>query len=219
MSTGGRAPRRGFTTLELLIAIGIGTTVLGCLMALWNLGAKMHKASQSTIALQAALTMTEALFGDLRQLGLEPGSPQLLIGPNGRAPSAPGTSLSFFKVVFRPDRIGLTPVRYSTTPSPGGNKYLVREESKNGRVERMIFKACPIESAEFDTHKDFWGNEYIRAAVRVLEDDRAPGTVTFSPDRSVRQQVLVRLPVPDRFGDPALSKASVIVKDAELLAP
>lgn len=210
---------RAITAIELLVALAIGTVVLGSLMALWQLGSKMHQASRSTVALQTALTITEAVFSDLRQMGLEPSSPPFIIGPANRPPGVPGTSLSFFKVAFRPDRIGLVPVRFHTVPSPGGNRYFVRDVRRGAQLDSQVFKQCPVQRVEFDTHTDFWGNEYLRAAVRVLEDDRAPGTVTITAERSVRQQVLVRIPVPDRFGDPAFSKANVVLKEAELLPP
>lgn len=210
---------RAITALEILIALTIGTVVLGCLMALWQLGTKMHGASQSTIALQAALTMSETLFSDLRQMGLEPASPPFLIGPAGRPPGTPGTSLSFYKVVFLPDRVNLAPVRFHTIPSPGGNAYFVRDQLRAGKLDTNVFRPCPVQGVEFDTHTDFWGNEYLRAAIRVLEDDRPPGTVTITAERSVRQQVLVRIPVPDRFGDPAFAKANLVLREAALLAP
>mgnify|MGYP001619039211 CR=1 FL=1 len=211
--------RRGFTILELVIALGAGTMVLGCLMALWQLGSKMHRASQSTVALHGALTMTEALFGDLRQMGLDPNSPPYIIGPANRPAGMPGTSLSFFKVAFKPDRMNLVPVRFRTLPSPGGNQYFVREERRGGRVESHTYRPCPVQNVQFDVTTDAWGNDYLRAAITVLEDDRPPGTVTITPDRSVRQQVLVRIPVPDRFGDTAFSKVNVVMKEADLLAP
>ena len=211
--------RRGTTVVEVLIALSIGVVLLACLMALWQLGSKMHHASQSTVALQAALTMTESIFGDLRQMGLEPGSPSYVIGPATRAAGSPGNSLAFFKVQFKPDRIILVPVRFKTIPSPGGNLFLVREERRAGKVETQVFRQCPLQSVEFDANADAWGNQYLRAAVRVLEDDRPPGSVTITPERIVRQQVLVRMTVPDRFGDPAFSKVNLLVKDGELLVP
>lgn len=210
---------RAITALELLIALTIGTVVLGCLMALWQLGAKMNRASQSTIVLQAALTVTESLFSDLRQMGLEPSSPPFIIGPVNRPPGALGTSLKFFKVSFRPDRVVLSPVRFHTTRSPGGNQYFAREEFRAGKYDTRIFKTCPIQSLEFASHTDFWGNDYLRAAVRVLEDDRPPGTAGAIAERTIRQQVLVRIPVPDRFGDAAFAKVNLVMKEAELLAP
>lgn len=207
------------TTIEMMIALTIGSVIIGAIMALWSLGTKMHKASQSTIALQASLTMTEALFADLRQMGLDPGSSPYLVGPVGRAANAPGTSLSFFRVAFKPDQIALVPVRFHTVPSPGGNKYLARTERRNGQLETQVFRTCPVQSVEFATNTDSWGNDYLRASVRVLVDDLPPGTVTITPDRTVRQQVVVRVPVPDRFGDPAFAKANIVTKEGELLPP
>jgi hypothetical protein len=122
-------------------------------------------------------------------------------------------------VGFRPDRIVLVPVRFHTIPSPGGNLFLARDEHRGGRLDTTVFRSCPVQTVEFDTHTDAWGNEYLRAAVRVLEEDRPPGAASVSPERSVRQQVLVRVPVPDRFGDPAFAKVNLISKEAELLAP
>lgn len=211
--------RRGITVVEVLVALGIGAVVIGCLMGLWTLGSKMHQASQSTVALQAALTMTESLFADLRQIGLQAGLAQHAIGPAGRPAGVPGNTLSFYKVSFKADRIALVPVRYRTVASPGGNRLLVRDEKRGGTLVSHVFQPCPVQYVEFEAHADAFGNEFIRAAVNVLEDDRPPGTVTIAPERIVRQQVMIRVPVPDRFGDAQYDRVNVVTRDADLLPP
>jgi prepilin-type N-terminal cleavage/methylation domain-containing protein len=210
--------RRGFTIIEVMVAAAIGSVALGCLFALWQLGTKMHRASQSTIGLQAALTMTEALFSDMRQIGIDPATAPYVFGPAGRPPGAAGTSLSFYKVSFQPSRIDLLPVRYRTMPSPGGNRWLVRDERKRTGVETQIFKTCPLQAIAFDATTDQWGNTFLRAAVRVLDEDRPPGRGAV-PERVVHQQVLVRIPVPDRLGDPEFAMVNVVTRTADLLPP
>lgn len=204
--------RRGFTTLETLIALALGVIVLGGVMAVWNLGVKMNRASQATVAIHSALTITEALFGEFKQMGLSPGLSPYVIGADKR-------SISFYKVEFRPDRIALVAMRFHTVPTANGNFYLARTTRKAGQLETTVFRQCPLATLAFDNHVDQWGNDYVRAEVRVLDTDLRPGTQTIDPQRSVTQQVMVRVPVPDRFGDPAFEKVNVVQRDGDLLPP
>lgn len=204
--------RRGFTTLESLIALAVGVVVLGAVMAVWNLGVKMNRASQATVAIHSALTITEALFGEFKQMGLAPGVSPYVIGADKR-------SISFYKVEFRPDGIALVAMRFHTVPTQNGNYYLARSTRKAGQLETTVFRQCPLFSLHFDNHVDQWGNDYVRAEVCVLDNDLRPGTQTVDRQRSILQQVMVRVPVPDRFGDPAFSKVNLVQRDGDLLPP
>lgn len=205
--------RRGFTTLESLIALAVSVIVLGGIMSLWSLGSRMHRASQATIAIQGALSITEALFADLKQMGLEPGVAPYVIGADRK-------SVSFYKVDFRPDRIALVPVRFHTVPTPNGNVYLAKTVRKpGGQLDTTVFRTCPLFGVLFDRSTDQWGNDYLRAAVTVLDGDTPRGQATPERERSVFQQVVVRTPVPDRFGDPAFSKVNILQREGDLLPP
>lgn len=188
--------------LEILVTCIIGSVVLGVVLAFWSGGVKMNKAAQSSVTLQNAMILQEAILQDVRQMGNDPTRPQqFLLG---------ASSLSFFKCFFRGRDMDLIPVKYGVVPSRGGNRLLRRTESGSAGPAVKTFDLAPLSSLMFSLVGDSLGNRYIRVTMEVLENDRAVrGDVPAAlRDRSSRHSLVVRVPTYSMLGDPMLSKVS-----------
>lgn len=196
--------RPAFTLLEVLVVAGIGLMLLAAALSAWRSGAQVERAANSTVALQSAMLLTETLYRDICQLGIDQTRREPLLISEG--------SLSFYKVKFEGDRMKLVPLKFSRVKSPKGNWFLRREEA--GQKEKVL-RGAPCTELAFSRVVDpAFRTRYLKVHMRVLETDLAPGPARRQP---LAHSAIMRIPVPSQVGNPGLQAVMRIVPEGPLL--
>ena len=197
--------KRGVTLLEVLIVMGIVVAVMGGVFMAMSGGSRVTRVSSSTAALQSAMLLTEALYRDIAQLGVDTTSARTL--------EFSDSSLCFYKCKFDGDRMLLVPLKFSRVKSPKGNYFLKREEL--GAPDKT-FGSAPCTELSFTTIQDpNFHTQYLKVMMKVLEQDLAPGPARRDP---LPHSAIMRIPVPSQVGLPALQAIMKIVPEGPLMA-
>jgi hypothetical protein len=194
----------------VLIVSTLGVIVLTGLLALSSGGTKMNRAALSSVALQNAILLQEAIAQDIRQMGVDPGRTTLFeIG---------ATSLSFYRVVFDGTAIRLRPVKYGLVRTARGNAQVCRTERSPRGLERTCQPAV-LRAFAFELVSDpTFGGRYIRVSMEVLDEDLPPSTAPAAfAVRSSRHDLLARIPIPTPLRNPALAPSTQLLPEGEML--
>lgn len=196
--------RRGFTLLEVLVVAAIAIGVLAGVLTAWRTGSQVERATNSTGALQSAMLLTETLYRDICQLGVDQSRREpLLINES---------SLSFYKVKFQAEQMKLVPLRFSRVKSPQGNWFLKREEA--GQPPK-IFGGAPCTEISFAQIQDpTFQTRYLKVTFKVMDQDLAPGPARREP---LAHSAIMRIPVPSQIGHPGLQAVMKIAPEGDLL--
>jgi len=184
--------------------MGIVVVVLGAVLVSWRSGTKSTQVATSTAALQNAMLLTEALYRDICQLGVDQTRREPLLIADG--------SLSFYKVKFLADAMHLVPVKFSRVKSPRGNWLLKREEL--GEKEKVFGGAACAELAFGSIVDPQFQTQYVRVTMKVLDGDLAPGPGRRDP---LPHSAIMRVPVPSQVALPGLQAVMRIVPDGDLM--
>lgn len=196
--------RRGFTLTEVLVVAAIAIGVLAAVLNSWRSGSQAERVANSTGALQSAMLLTETLYRDICQLGIDQTSREPLMINEG--------SLCFYKVKFQGDLMKLVPVKFSRVKSPQGNWFLKREEAGE---KPKTYGGAPCTELSFVQIQDpKYQTRYIRVTMKVMESDLAPGPARREP---LAHSSIMRIPVPSQIGHPGLQAVMRIVPEGPLL--
>ena len=196
--------RRGFTLLEILVVAGIGIGVLIAVLSAWRTGGQADRVANSTGALQSAMLLTETLYRDISQLGVDQTRREPLFINDG--------SVSFYKVRFQGDLMKLVPVKFSRVKSPLGNWFLKREEA--GQPPKVYGGAPCTELSFVQVQDPEFQTRYIKVTMKVMEQDLAPGPARREP---LAHSAIMRIPVPSQVAHPGLQAVMRIVPEGPLL--
>ena len=183
---------------------GIGLMLLASALSAWRSSAKQDQVASSTVSLQSAMLLTETLYRDICQLGVDQARREpLLISDK---------SLSFYKVKFEGPEMKLVPLKFSRVRSPKGNWFLKREEAG---AKDKILGGAPCTDITFALIQDpTFGAKYLKVTMKVLEADLEPGPGRREP---LAHSSIMRIPVPSMIGHPGLQAVMRIVPAGDLL--
>ncbi|MBI4864904.1 MAG: prepilin-type N-terminal cleavage/methylation domain-containing protein [Candidatus Riflebacteria bacterium] len=198
--------RRGFTVIEVLVALVIASVVLSAVLGLWSAGSRMSASARGSASLAGAMLIEETILRDLRELGIDPRLHDMLLLNDGE--------LSFYKVAFVGEDVRLRPVKYERLESSPGTFLLRRTELLPGGVRSpRTFSQVPLGELSFSLIKDrSFGNRYLRVDFATLD----AATPTAS-GRVRSHSLVVRIPIPSQLGDPRLQSSMRLMPDAALL--
>jgi hypothetical protein len=191
--------RRGVTMVEILVALSLGTLVIGAALMAWSGGLKAGRSSQVSVSVTAIALLETQLVADAVLLGVDPAL--------GRVMSAKPDRIAFYRCAFAPGKEGpvrLRPVGYDLVATPGGNQRLRRSEAGQARmVEGVVLSGTRFEVV------DDPGGQLLRFSATVLDGDEAGA-------RGTPMVLLLPIPVPDDAGNPALARAARVQSEGPL---
>ena len=199
--------RHGFTIVESTVAACLFAVILGALLFTFSGGSKSADAARSTGALAGALTLSERLLEDVRQMAYDPASPtDLVAGTRG---------ISFYTVAFVGPETVLRRVRYVVVPEKGA-LVIARTAETTAGMKTERFGNLPLRSGAFTLITDqHFGGRSLRLDLVAIGDDR-PGAAPSA--RDVPHSVLARLPMAPAWGDPQRDPARRVRNSGPLLS-
>lgn len=198
--------RRGFTLLEIVVVAAIMLGIFAAALSAWRTSSQAERVANSTGALQQAMLLTETLYRDICQLGIDQTRREPLLITQG--------SISFYKCKFQGDVMKLVPVKFSRVKTPNGNWFLKREEAGSAP---KTFGGAPCADLTFEYIQDpKFQTRYIKVIMKVMEQDLAPGPSRREP---LAHSSIMRIPVPSQIGHPGLQAVMRIVPEGPLQEP
>jgi prepilin-type N-terminal cleavage/methylation domain-containing protein len=192
--------RRGFTIVEVLVALALTALIIALATGVWRMSVRAHGVPEPLAERAALRALLACLAEDLLQLGT--GHDQL--DPIRVTDGA----FAFQRTSFAGQDITLAPVAYRFVAGARGAGRLVRTESVARKAE---LPAVPLSSCRFARIDDpRAGHVYLLVHLvgARTSDRRAPAEVS----------ALLPLPSPSARGNPALAACAVLKVTEELPA-
>ena len=197
------------TLIEIMVVSVIGVVVLTVLITLSTSSAKLNKAAQTSVSLQAALLIEESLAADMRQLGVVPGRGPVQTSARGA---------TFYRCVFDAKSIRYRPVKYSCEKTPGGNWRLIRTEGLPSGPRRQTLDGILADILFRQISDPVLGQVYLRVTMRLIDDDvPLPTTLDAFAARVTQHDIVCKLTIPSEFPLPRVTRTTKPILESDLL--
>jgi len=194
------ANRRGLSMVELLVGAVLSSIVVAAMSVVSTGGCKMTKAALSSVAIQNALILQEMITQDLRQLGQDSETDEIV--------RLSKRTLSFHKTFFDEESIRSRLIRYSVVPTSSGNMRFCRTEDTPSGPRKTV-SAAVLRDLEFqlEPHPSRC-SRFLNIRMVVLDDDVPASSVPQSYSaRAIENRMTIPLQIPARLPDLGSSRS------------